>query len=218
MRREENRHEPRFLEILLQPLKAPDMTDLKALCTELEHYETPKWAADEILRHELLTEDVVDPCTGTGVLAFAAQRAGHFVTMIDIEASWAPGNAIIIDWLALTPETAPYVRGKTVFMNPPFTQAAEFFLQALRLGARKIVCFQRLTWYESETRRDFWDKYPPNRIYLCGSRATCWRHDVPADQRGSGTPTAHAWFVWERGQAGSGTQLLRIYKDKSKPS
>ena len=40
---------------------------LKDLCLNLEHYETPEWAVDAILKHEKLIGPVIDPCTGTGI-------------------------------------------------------------------------------------------------------------------------------------------------------
>jgi|TARA_Y100000310_G_scaffold340907_1_gene438263 hypothetical protein len=100
----------------------------------------------------------------------------------------------------------------TVFMNPPFSLATEFVLRALNRQARKVVCFQRFAWWESQKRREFWAKHPPNRVYICGDRAHCWRIDIPPEERKSSTPTAHAWFVWERGHP-PGTQLGHIYKD-----
>jgi hypothetical protein len=105
----------------------------------------------------------------------------------------------------------------SIMMNPPFSLAQEFVLHSLRLGATKIVCFQRFAWWESEKRREFWEHNPPNRVYICGNRADCWRHDIPAEKRTSSTPTAHAFFVWEKGHP-SGTQLGHIYKADADPA
>ncbi len=187
--------------------------DFTALCKKLEFFETPQWAAEEILRHELLTGRVIDPCCGNGALTLAARQAGYTVTAVDIH-DWGFPGTFTADWLDAGQLDTDQIKDSTVFMNPPFTKACEFVEQAIRLGARKIVCFQRLSWFESESRRKFWDRYPPNRVYVCGSRATSWRHDVPADQRASSTPTAHCWTVWERGQPCAGTTLLRLYKPK----
>ena len=99
-------------------------------------------------------------------------------------------------------------------MNPPFSKATEFVEKSFELGFRKIVCFQRFSWWESQKRREFWEKHPPDRVYICGDRASCWRHDIPESERGSSTPTAHAWFVWEKGSP-PGTLLGHIYKGES---
>lgn len=190
--------------------------EITALCKRLEHYETPEWAAREILKHEILTQMVVDPCCGTGVLHRALKSEARFEYAInnwDIHDWGFPCK--IADFLACKPEGDEHQNLKamnwTAFMNPPFSRAEAFVEKCFELGARKIVCFQRFAWWESNGRSEFWDKYPPNRIYVCGSRATCWRHDIPQDQRTGGTTTAHAWYVWERGQP-AGTLMHRIYK------
>ena len=62
----------------------------------------------------------------------------------------------------------------------------------------------------------------PNRTYVCGDRATCWRGDLPKDELGNrfdpetgrklaGSPTAHAFFVWEVGHP-AGNLLGHIRK------
>lgn len=60
------------------------MSDLKQLCIDLEHFETPAWAAKAILKREAVVGVVLDPCCGTGVLAETAHRQGHITYAIDI--------------------------------------------------------------------------------------------------------------------------------------
>ena len=189
------------------------------LCKRLEHFETPAWSVKAILSKEILTAMVVDPCTGTGVLAKAAIDAGYSAHALDIQ-HWGYSGTTVQDFLtikAMWPQN-----GFTILMNPPFSKACEFVEKALELGARKVVCFQRFAWWESASRREFWETSPPARVYVCGDRATCWRHDLPTDENGkrldpvtgkrlAGTTTAHAWFVWEQG-APAGTLLSHIYK------
>lgn len=197
------------------------------LCIRLEHYETPKWAAKEILKRELMTEHVFDPCTGTGIMARAASEAGYDVTTMDIH-QWKGGKLNFLgDYLKDHAEDViRHVEGNTVYMNPPFSIAQQFVDRSLYdFKARKIICFQRFAWWESAERSYFWHKNPPARIWICGSRASCYRHDIPINDKGnrldpktgkvmSGSPTAHAFFVWERGH--NGTQLGHIYKPDEK--
>jgi predicted RNA methylase len=190
--------------------------DFKNKCIELEHFETPQWAVDEILKREILTQTVIDPCVGSGILADAAKRAGYRVTPIDIF-DWGYSRIFINNFLELSEELSSIFKepiAASVLMNPPFSKAVEFVEKSFELGARKVVCFQRFAWWESKKRRDFWAKYPPARIYICGDRADCWRHDIPQDQRGSGTPTAHAWYVFEPTHP-AGTLIGHIYKSKA---
>lgn len=209
----------------VEQLKAPprryfdwfDAKTLAELTTDLEAHETPVWAPVRILEVELLTRLVWDPCCGTGVMAEAARRAGHEVIASDVF-DWGYRRAAgfcgrWFDFLGM-PAADPGA-DFTVFMNPPFSQACEFVLQAKRLGARKIVSFQRAGWFESEDRADFWDAHPPTRIWTCGSRATCWRFDLTeAEGARRSTPTAHAFYVWERGHRG-GPQHGRIYRKRA---
>ncbi len=190
----------------------------KSACLLLEHFETPRWAADSILAAEKLTKTVLDPCCGTGVLGEAAKAQGYSVYSSDI-LDWGYGNpeADFLD------ESFFFPQGEfSVFMNPPFSKACRFVKKCFEAKAEKIISFQTLAWYESSARREFWDQYPPKKIYLCGDRATCWRHDLPKDEKGnrynpetgkrlSGTSTAHAWFVFEKGFSGV-PELHRLYK------
>lgn len=188
--------------------------EFTALCKQLEHFETPIWAAKAILKKEILTHHVIDPCCGTGVLSHVAMQEGYEVFPIDIH-DWGFGGSYIQDFLEMEYADLHYedlpIHDFTIYMNPPFSKAQEFVEKAFKLGARKVVCFQRFAWWESRGRKPFWQKYPPNRIYICGDRADCWRHDIPKDERGSSSPTAHAWFVWEKGNP-PGTVLGHIYK------
>lgn len=196
--------------------------EFSQLCKDLEHWETDEWASRKILRHELMTRSVIDPCAGTGILCKAAAAAGYFQPFaIDIK-DWGFPLDLTEDFLTLEHDifNGPDF---SIFMNPPFSLAEKFVEKSFAVGARKIICFQKFSWWEGsydkgKKRGQWWDKYPPNRIYICGDRATCWRHDIPKDQRadsgGGGTPTAHAWFVWEVGNP-SGTLISHIYKDAS---
>lgn len=195
------------------------MTDgFKQLCIQLEHFVTPQWAVDRILEKEIVSQIVVDPCCGSGVLSEAARRYSSHVLSYDIE-NWGYAETHVFDWLS---SKTKIFDGATCLMNPPFSLATQFVEKSFERGCRKVICFQRFAWYESKGRREFWENYEPNRIYICGDRADCWRHDIPVNERGkrcdpqtgrelAGSPTAHAWFIFDR-DAPNGTILGRIYK------
>lgn len=178
------------------------------LCKKFEHYETPQWAARAILDKESLPEYCVDPCTGTGILALELRNRGHKVSAFDVH-DWGYGGTIVMDWL----ETGGRCDGKGLMMNPPFSLAVNFVEHAIGCGFDKILCFQRFAWWESKKRKPFWEKHPPARVYICGDRAACWRHDIPESERKSTTPTAHAWFVWEK-KGSEQTTLSHIWRDE----
>lgn len=195
------------------------------LARKAECYETPEWAADAILRVELLPEFVIDPGCGRGVLAEAARRTGHTTIAFDLHEWGYRLSGEKRDFLQYRNERkdpGSAARDTAVMMNPPFSRAEEWVAHAfLHLNVRKVLCFQRFAWWESKTRDTFWADLPPQRVYICAERATCWRIDIPPWKRnvpkkdggaGSSTPIAHAWFVWERGQP-PGPLMGRLHKD-----
>ena len=199
--------------------------ELTKLCKDLEHFETDAWCMPKLLEKEILTKGVVDAGCGTGVLSIACENHDNCydVESFDIK-NWGYDGTIIYDFLKLERGLIGIADEFSVVMNPPFSLATQFVKKAFELGARKVVVFQRLSWYESKKRRAFFEKNPPSRIWACGDRATCWRHDLPVDEKGnrydpktgkklSGTSTAHAFFVWERSQ--KGTQIGHIYKNSN---
>lgn len=186
----------------------------KDLAVELEHYVTPEWAVDAILKTEGIVGSFIDPCTGTGILHRRAVHAGYHGHAYDIHDWGYPDMTDTVDFLSLR-AVANINRQSTFLMNPPFSKACEFVAKAFELGAHKVICFQRFSWWESEGRRAFWELYPPSKVYVCGNRATCWRHDVLADPetaKSNGTTTAHAWFIFDR-HAPPGTLLGHVWKD-----
>lgn len=197
--------------------------NLTDICKAYEHYETSKWAARAILDKEETHGIVIDPCTGTGVLAEEAKknrgRGEPLVVAIDI---FDYGYPLTYKGDFLKMNIGLHYR--TVFMNPPFSKACEFVAKALDGGARKVICFQRLAWFESRERNAFFNMYPPDRIWLCGDRATMWRHDISEADRKvhpvtgkkrSGSTTAHAWFIFDRGSpVDRETTIGKIWKLK----
>ncbi len=213
-------------------VKLTPQGELTERAKQAEFFETPTWAVKSILKKELMTLHIVDPCAGRGVLGKAAKEADHFVHEYDLN-KW-PGQPPSVhapfDYLGPMNDVSRTVKGAvgpapfTVLMNPPFTLTIDFIERSFRLGARKIVMFQRLAFLESATRRGFFERMMPARVWVCGDRATCWRGDIPEEtyidengeeirgRKGRSASTPHAWFVWETGHRGAGV-LQHLYKD-----
>ncbi len=216
---------------------------------DVEAWETDPWVVKALMSAELLPRRIIDPCVGKGAWSQALTHAGHILLTVDL-VDWskyfpaAPSPLYLADWLTISADRLYWpLSGEdfAVVMNPPFSGddgmlACHFVQRALDLGARKVVCFQRFSWMESDKRRSFWAENPPARVWLCFDRATCWRFDVPETCNGtcelddagkkalrtdgavvgcrtclSTTPTTHAVFVWERGHGGA-AQILRLDK------
>ena len=184
---------------------APQFTTLAEQAAAAEAWETPQWAARAILDVEIMTQDVVDPCCGAGILSEAAKRACYRVHSTDLY-DWGYEDAVETGLDFLTWDTP--LDDCTVFMNPPFSLACRFVDQARHFNARKIVCFQRQAWRESQERRWWWETNPPARIWLCGDRAVPYLLHLSPEERKemNGMQTAHAWYVWEKGHRGAELQ------------
>ncbi|MBF0247011.1 MAG: hypothetical protein HQL36_02900 [Alphaproteobacteria bacterium] len=155
---------------------------------------------------EILTPAVIDPCCGTGVLTVAAEDYGYQEVLAMDLYDWGFEGRSGIDWLKVSRGELParfQTDDFTVLMNPPFSLACEFVDQARVLGARKIVCFQRQAWRESQDRRTWWEDNPPARTWVCGDRAHTWLFHIPPEDRKGGRFMPSAWFVWERGHKGA---------------
>lgn len=183
---------------------------LTDLCKRLEAFETPRWAIEAILDVELTNEYIVDPCSGLGIIAQVCRERGLRVAECDIH-DWAHSCPKLFRGHPLATKIMNFfdIEGfdvdTTVVMNPPFSKACEFVDHALKLNARKIICFQRQAWRESGTRREWWEKNPPARVWVCGARASCWRFDLLGSEKAasSGSSVSMAWYVWERGHKGA---------------
>jgi predicted RNA methylase len=201
----------------LPVVPAAAFASLEEQAKAAEAWETDPWAARAILKVEQLSGSVVwDTCCGTGILGRALRKAGYRHILETDLYDWGTGLAGV-DFLG--PQANDVVdaylfrRTFSVFMNPPFSKAAQFVDRAFELGAREVISFQRFAWYESDDRREWFDTRPPARVQLCGNRAKVWLFTIPpAERTGSGMPTAHAWFVFTPNYTGDPI-LKRIWKD-----
>lgn len=182
---------------------------LTDLCKRLEAFETPRWAIEAILDVELTTPWIVDPCVGLGAISNPCYERGLNVDALDIENWWMhfpharepKANIEIADFLTWRSDLSDV----TVVMNPPFSLAEEFVSHAQVLNARKIICFQRQAWRESQSRRLWWEGNSAARVWVCGARASCWRFDLLGSEKAEsgGSSVSMAWYIWERGHRGA---------------
>ena len=191
-------------DLTTQELNVAHTAIIKHISAKLEGFETDLWAAERVLDFELMTPNVIDPCVGFWRLADVASARGHKVITVDIY-QWDDKRKpdYVQDFLTLDIDLS----GFTVFMNPPFSKACEFIDHARKLGARKVICFQRYAWREgaingTSKRGEWWENNPPARTWVCGDRAQCLRFDLRG-QKISKPPTVYAFFVWEKGHRGA---------------
>ncbi len=95
--------------------------DRDALAIKAEFLQTDKWAIEAILRCEIMTKVVVDPCCGDGRMAIAAKKAGYSVRASD-KYDWGYGHTGV-DFLNDTKGIVSDLENETCFLNPPFSLA-----------------------------------------------------------------------------------------------
>jgi hypothetical protein len=94
-----------------------------------------------------------------------------------------------------------------VVTNPPYNSAEGFVAAGIKKARRKFALLLRLAFLEGANRANMiFSRYPPNRVWVFSERITFY--PAGAVQKGSGT-TAYAWFVWEKGVGGDGTQMVQ---------
>lgn len=81
-----------------------------------------------------------------------------------------------------------------IITNPPFSLAMEFLKKSL--SEAKTVCYlQRLNWLGSKQRKEFWNRNPPNKIFVLSKRPQ-FKREL---NLGVGSDSAeYAWFIWDR--------------------
>jgi len=89
-----------------------------------------------------------------------------------------------------------------IITNPPYALAKEFVEKAIRIIPRgnKVAMFLKLTFLEGKQRRELFRIFPPIRVWVSSSRLAC---AMNGDfEKYSGSATAYAWFIWQKGFKG----------------
>jgi hypothetical protein len=160
-------------------------------------YETPDAATLALLDVEPLPPTILEPACGRGAISKVLRRAGHTVIENDI-VDYGLGQDSVQDFLHFKPGPAAEI--DAVVTNPPYRLAQQFVRHALSLCPR-VFMLLRLTFYESERRKDVLDGAGLIRVHVFRNRLPMMHRDGWTGNRVS-NPTAFAWYVWERGYTG----------------
>ena len=161
-------------------------------------YETPEVATLSLLAIEPLPPNILEPACGRGAISRVLRSAGHTVIENDI-VDYRLGQDSVQDFLNFKP--TPSTEIDAIVTNPPYRLAQQFVRHALTLCPR-VFMLLRLTFYESERRRDVLDGAGLIRVHVFRNRLPMMHRDGWTGNRVS-NPTAFAWFVWERGYSGN---------------
>ncbi len=133
---------------------------------------------------------------GQGHLSKELERYGHTVIssdLIDRGYGITGINFLEKSWL-------DDLRYDLTIMNPPYKHALEFVKKSLT-QTPTVCAFLRLTWLESENRREFFINNPPHTIGVFSKRMPSAKHG-DFERIGNGGTVAYAWFIWSRGYKG----------------
>ena len=167
-----------------------------------DYYATDPQALEMLLKEEDFVHYVWECACGGGHLAEVLEKHGYNVKSSDI-INRGYTNTEIIDFLKVTKEDIKQDFSRDIITNPPYKFAKEFVEKAheVSMGSTKIAMFLKLTFLESEARRELFEKYPPKRIYVFTKRVKCAKGGE--FEKLSSSAVCYAWFIWEKGFKGS---------------
>ena len=163
-----------------------------------DFYATDPKALELLLDLEEFDTFVWECSCGKGHLSEVLKERGHIVRSTDlIDRGYGQGG---VDFLAVNERF-----NGDIITNPPYSMAKEFVEHALEIvcEGNRVAMFLKLTFLESKSRREMFDKYPPEYIYVSSSRLQCAMNgDFETYRKGSGTAIAYGWFIWRKGFTG----------------
>lgn len=162
-----------------------------------DYYATDPKALEMLLELETFGNDVWEPACGEGHLSKVLRDHGFNVKSSDLINRGYEG-AEVLDFL----HTPVQTEQRDIITNPPYKIAQEFVKHALDISAdgTKIAMFLKLQFLEGKSRREFFDKNPPAKVYVSSSRIKCAKNG-DFESIGS-SAVAYGWFVWEKGYKG----------------
>jgi len=165
-----------------------------------DYYATEPKALELLLELEEFSNKVWECSCGEGHLSQVLVDAGKDVVSSDLIDR---GYGKVLDFLD------PSLEGpvnRDIITNPPFKYTNQFLVKAMSIleENRKIAFFLPIRYLEGKARRELFQKFPPKVVYVSSGRLIC---AINGDfETITGSATAYAWFIWEKGYQGS-TQL-----------
>ena len=174
---------------------------------EHDLYETPSEAVEALLKHIKLPQRVWEPACGKNCnIVVALRKGGHNVLATDLVDYHWPFDLSANGKVDFLKETNRY-NISAIVTNPPFRCAHEFVQHARKL-CPLVIMLERLTFLESERRRDILDQGDLREVLIFRNRLPMMHLDGWEGNKNS-SALAFAWFVWDRSYQGS-TIMKRI--------
>lgn len=167
----------------------------------MDYYATEPKALSLLLDKEKFSEKIWECACGELHLSNVLEQSGYVVRNSDIVDRLHNGKIEQIDFLNY--------KGKwdgDIITNPPYKYAQQFVEKALEVipYGHKVAMFLKLTFLESKSRRELFDKYPFETLYVSSSRLQCAKNgDFETYGKGVGTAVAYGWYIWVKGFTGN---------------
>lgn len=161
-----------------------------------DFYATEPKALELLLEREDFDLFIWECACGKGHLSEVLRKNGYIVKSTDlIDRGYGEGG---VDFLQCTTK-----HNGDIITNPPYKYAQQFVEKALELipDGNRVAMFLKLTFLESKNRREMFEKYPPEYIYVSSSRLQCALGGDFETYKASNA-VAYAWFIWRKGFAG----------------
>lgn len=176
-----------------------------------DYYATHPKATEMLCNLEKFSDNILEPCCGQGHISRVLEARGYNVESMDlIDRGYGRGG---VDFLQYN-ETVD----KDIVTNPPYSLAQEFLEHAMDIvtDGHKIAMFLKLTFLESDGRKDMFKRYPPKKIWVSSNRIPCGKngdfyqrdnngnilYDRKNNPKEVSSAVCYAWFIWEKGYSG----------------
>jgi hypothetical protein len=161
----------------------------------VDFYQTPSWATEKLLKKELFSGLVMEPCSGNGAISTVLENYGYTVKSSDLRT-----DDIVYGTKGLSIFDIPENSCANIITNPPYCIAKEVIEKSLEIATDKVAMLLKLTFLESTKRHLFFKSTPLKKIYVFSNRLTMYHGMEPPKNNGT---IAYAWFIWERGYVGA---------------
>ena len=173
--------------------KAQQIVGFSANREKNDFYATPEESTEKLLRVVTFRGRIYEPCCGQGHISEVLIKHGYEVFSSDlVDRGYGTPR---VDFLM---ESQKHDNIET---NPPFKNALEFAERALELSRYKVALLLKLSFLEGVARRNFFKRYPPEKVWVFSQRQALMKNGEPH----SGGMLALAWFVWSKGNIESPT-------------
>lgn len=159
---------------------------------ENDYYATQPKAVELLMDLESFDKNILEPSCGEGHISEVLKSHGYNVVSRDLINR---GYGDVADFLS---DDNTEWNGD-IITNPPYKYAQEFVEKALQIipDDHKVAMFLKVQFLEGKRRRKMFNITPPKRIWVSSSRLKC---AINGDfDNMTGSATAYAWFIWEKG-------------------